>query len=66
MLMISLHNFVIRTLVLFGHDDWVALEDVQFVLELKEIALKEQVFECGDSLLSLLTIVLLGETKQLH
>jgi len=66
MLVVCLDNLVIRGFVLLGHNDWVALEDVQLGRQLEEVALDEQVLKDSHGLLCLLQVVLLGESHELN
>ena len=65
MFMICLHNFFFGACHLLGLNDRVFLEDVKLLLEFEHVPLKEQILESGDSLLSLLAIVLFSEAEKL-
>jgi len=63
MFVIGLDDLFVRAFLTLLHNDWVALEDIKFLVQLEHIALQEEVFEGSDGLLSLLAIVLLCQSQ---
>ena len=65
MLVVGLYDFFVSAFVLFFLDDWVPLEDCEFLIQFEEVALQKEVFKGSHRLLSLLPIVFLRKTKEL-
>ena len=63
--MICLHDFFFRTSRPFRLNDRILLKHVKLLIELEHVSLEEQILESGDSLLSLLAIVLFSEAEKL-
>jgi len=63
MFVVSLDDLFVCAFLTLLHNDWVALEDIKFLVQLEHIALQEEVFEGSDGLLSLLAIVLLCQSQ---